>query len=64
MAKNIEKRIMRINSSHRGIPEAIFIENINEYVSYATKDHAIQPLNSLYGKYKFMENSLLSQKKL
>ena len=59
----IQNRIMNESKEHRGIPEAIFIEDINDYVVFATIDNAMKPLNNLYGKYKFMENSLLSQKK-
>jgi len=52
-------------TNSRGIPAATFIEDIPSYLSAHHRDCAslLRELQQLYGKYKFMENSLVSQQK-
>jgi prefoldin subunit 5 len=49
----------------RGIPGAPFIEDVEEYVTKQNKDidTVLKDLHMLYGKYKFMESQLVSQKR-
>jgi prefoldin subunit 5 len=52
-------------SNTRGIPSAPFIEDVDGYVAKQSKDidTVLKELNMLYGKYKFMESQLVSQKR-
>lgn len=66
-----DKKPLQENNS-RGIPAADFLEDIPAHVTKvageggdeeATAEEILKELHNGYGKYKFMENSLVSQKK-
>lgn len=65
-----EKKPLQENNS-RGIPTADFLEDIPAYVAKAAKgedeeqaaEAILKELHNVYGKYKFMESSLVQQKK-
>lgn len=48
----------------KGIPQAVFIENVEEFVAKAKKDPEgiLKELHQMYGKYKYIENTLVTQK--
>ena len=52
-------------SNSRGIPAATFIEDVPSYLQSTSTDpeRLLRQLQSLYGKYKFMESQLVSQQK-
>ena len=47
------------SESHRRIPKAVFIENVEAWVEKYTDDALFAQMNELYQKYKFMEQHLL-----
>ena len=47
------------SESHRRIPKAVFIENVEAWVEKYTDDALFSQMNELYQKYKFMEQQLL-----
>ena len=47
------------SESHRRIPKAVFIENVEAWVEKYTDDALFAQMNELYQKYKFMEQQLL-----
>eukprot|EP01083_Nonionella_stella_P141698 437078_1 len=51
-------------SNSRNIPQAVFIENVSEYVSKSGKNLETieKDIDQLYRKYKFMESQLIAQK--
>ena len=53
------------STNSRGIPVATFIEDVPSYLSlhHTSPDALLRSLQSLYGKYKFMESQLVSQQK-
>lgn len=59
-----DTRISEVKSNSRGIPAATFFENVPEVCAQNAggPDGVLKDLNHLYGKYKFMENSLVQQK--
>ena len=52
-------------SNSRGIPAATFIEDVPSYLSSSSiePERLLRQLQSLYGKYKFMESQLVAQQK-
>ena len=46
------------SESHRRIPKAVFIENVEAWVEKYTDDALFAQMNELYQKYKFMETQL------
>ena len=53
------------STNSRGIPVATFIEDVPSYLSlhHTSPEALLRSLQSLYGKYKFMESQLVSQQK-
>ena len=53
------------STNNRGIPVATFIEDVPSYLAlhHTSPDALLRSLQSLYGKYKFMEAQLVSQQK-
>ncbi|XP_029193512.1 prefoldin subunit 3-like [Acropora millepora] len=54
------------NKKHRGIPEALFLEDVDEFMKKGGHDAAesvLKELDENHQKYKFMELNLLSRKK-
>ena len=48
---------------HRGIPEAVFLENVDEHMKHEEGgESALQKLDEQYQKYKFMEANLVQKK--
>ena len=48
---------------HRGIPEAIFLDDVDSYMLKETSSEAaLQKLDEQYQKYKFMESNLVQKK--
>jgi len=48
---------------HRGIPEAMFLEDVDSYMKKETSSEAaLQKLDESYQKYKFMESNLVQKK--
>jgi len=48
---------------HRGIPEAIFLDDVDSYMKGETSSElALQKLDENYQKYKFMESNLVQKK--
>lgn len=46
----------------RGIPEAVFIENVELFCSTRPSAEVVAKLQELYSKYQYMQSSLLSQR--
>jgi len=44
------------SESHRKIPKAIFIENVEAWVDKYGDEALFSQMNELYQKFKFMEN--------
>eukprot|EP00747_Dinoflagellata_sp_TGD_P165069 gnl/TRDRNA2_/TRDRNA2_185876_c0_seq1.p1 gnl/TRDRNA2_/TRDRNA2_185876_c0~~gnl/TRDRNA2_/TRDRNA2_185876_c0_seq1.p1 ORF type:complete len:318 (+),score=76.32 gnl/TRDRNA2_/TRDRNA2_185876_c0_seq1:49-1002(+) len=58
-----EGKIFRAGEScHRGIPEAIFIENVHELCTGQPATMVVTQLQELYNKYQYMQSSLTSQR--
>ncbi|XP_002737438.1 prefoldin subunit 3-like [Saccoglossus kowalevskii] len=52
--------------AHGGIPEAIFVEDVEKYMkdpAHTTAETVLQSLDEQHQKYKFMELNLLQKKK-
>merc|ERR1711872_197197 len=48
---------------HRGIPEAVFLDDVDAYMKKETSSEvALQRLDEQYQKYKFMEANLVQKK--
>jgi len=55
---------LKDDDNTRGIPTAVFIDHVVEFVSTrGGADAVLRDLHNLYGKYKFMEGRLVAQKK-
>jgi len=51
------------SKKHRGIPEAIFLDDVDSYMAKETSSEtALQKLDEQYQKYKFMETNLVQKK--
>ncbi|KAM7440159.1 Prefoldin subunit 3 [Porites harrisoni] len=51
---------------HRGIPEALFLEDVDEFMKksgHETAESVLKDLDEQHQKYKFMELNLLARKK-
>eukprot|EP00298_Acanthocystis_sp_HF-20_P007424 c17022_g1_i1.p1 GENE.c17022_g1_i1~~c17022_g1_i1.p1 ORF type:complete len:210 (+),score=74.11 c17022_g1_i1:24-632(+) len=60
----VAKSSSKSDEEHRGIPEAQFFEDLEAYLKQfdGNCDSAMKIQNELYGKYKFLESSFISQK--
>merc|ERR1712025_52707 len=60
MANEEPKRAKKL---HRGIPEALFLDDVEAYMKKETSSEAaLQKLDEQYQKYKFMEANLIQKK--
>jgi prefoldin subunit 5 len=59
-----DTRISEVKSNSRGIPAATFFEDVSETCTKNAggPEAVLKELHHLYGKYKFMESSLVTQK--
>merc|ERR1712126_679025 len=54
---------MSTKKVHRGIPEAVFLDDVDSYMKKETSSEiALQRLDEQYQKYKFMEANLVQKK--
>ncbi|KAJ1998669.1 hypothetical protein GGI04_000290 [Coemansia thaxteri] len=51
-----------MNANPRGIPQAPFVDNVDEYMKTDAVDATIRKFTEAASKYKFMENSKLQQR--
>ncbi len=55
-------KLISDNVNPRGIPAAIFIENVEEFLGGAAIEATLGAYQELYGKYKYMEQSFQKSK--
>jgi prefoldin subunit 5 len=65
MTTSVSSSVPSGASNSRGIPPAHFIEDVSAYVTEKRSDPEaiLKELQTLYGKYKFMESQLVQQQK-
>merc|ERR1740130_258678 len=49
-------------NGNRGIPEAIFIDNVHELCTGRAATEVVTQLQELYNKYQYMQSSLAAQR--
>ena len=54
--------ITEASDSHRKIPKAIFLDNVEAWVDKYGDEALFSQMNELYQKYKFMENQMVRAK--
>jgi len=62
MAAAGELKLFEVSEGHRGIPEAIFLDSVDEICESREPTDVVKVLQELYTKYQYMQTSLAAQR--